>query len=268
MIFPSEAQSALNFEEQEFFTEEEIDKGLFKPTRDEAIFLIHLTEEIFNKTNNEMYPISEALRGFSSFLKSKIISNNKDLVSLILFNCNSTENPLNFKGVKVVIDLQTPSAKSIKEANNLEENFEQIELNQRPKATPLYEALWACSQIFNDKGKKDSTQRIFLFTSEDKPDSHDPELQAKAFHHAEELRKKGIEIELFPLRINNRVFDYGAFFADIITFDVDDLNKEMTNPNDKLAYLNIRLRRKEFKKRILGKVDLSLGEGVAVGTRL
>lgn len=259
-----------NFEpdESEFFTEKEIEEGALKPTRDEVIFLIHLTEEIFEKSQEDMVPISEAIKGFNSFLKSKIISNNKDLVSLIFYNSDETKNPLNFKGIEVVIDLQTPSAKSIRETSKLQEEYNSIKIKSEGESTPLYEALWTCSQIFKDKGSKDSTQRIFLFTSVDNPDSKDTDLQAKALHHAEELSKKNIEIELFPLRINNKIFDYNQFFSGIISFDVDDLNKEMTQPNDKLAYLNIRLRRKEFKKRILGKVDMGLGEGVNVGVKL
>lgn len=268
MLFPTDTADDLNMEEQDFFTEEEIERGEFKPSKDEVIFLIHLTEEIFTRTDNDLYPISEALKGLSSFLKSKIITNNKDLVSLVFYNSKSTNNPLNFKGIDVYIDLQTPNAKAIRESNHLEEEFSKIDFNEEGSGTPLYEALWACNQIFKDKGSKDSTQRIFLFTSVDSPDEDDPELQAKALHHAEELNRKNIEIELFPLRINNRIFDYNIFYSGIISFDVDDLNREMTNPNDRLAYLNIRLRRKEFKKRILGKVDLQLGEGVSVGTRL
>jgi hypothetical protein len=79
-------QLDLNEHEMDFFTEEEIKNGDFKEIPDEVIFLIHLTPSIFKKAASGKTPLLEALKGFSSFLKSKIISNSKDKVGLIFYN--------------------------------------------------------------------------------------------------------------------------------------------------------------------------------------
>lgn len=83
---PGIGQQDLNETEMDFFTEEEIKNGDFREIPDEVIFLIHLTPSIFKKSSSGKTPILEALKGFSSFLKSKIISNSKDKVGLVFYN--------------------------------------------------------------------------------------------------------------------------------------------------------------------------------------
>jgi ATP-dependent DNA helicase 2 subunit 1 len=78
--------SGFNDADLDFFTEEEIKNGDFREVPDEVIFLIHITPSIFKKSSSERIPILEALKGFSSYLKSKIISNSKDKVGLVFYN--------------------------------------------------------------------------------------------------------------------------------------------------------------------------------------
>jgi hypothetical protein len=85
----------------DFFTEEEIKNGDFREVPDEVLFLIHITPSIFRQSDSGKTPILEALKGFSSYLKSKIISNSKDKVGLIFYNSPQTKNPLNFKHVEI-----------------------------------------------------------------------------------------------------------------------------------------------------------------------
>jgi hypothetical protein len=115
----------LNDHEMDFFTEEEIKNGDFREIPDEVIFLIHLTPSIFKQAASGKTPILEALKGFSSFLKSKIISNSKDKVGLVFYNSPQTKNPLNFNNIEVFHDLTLPSASSIKDAHVLEEELHQ-----------------------------------------------------------------------------------------------------------------------------------------------
>jgi len=59
------------------------------------------------------------MNAFSSFLKSKIFSNVDDRVGLIFFNTKREQNPLNFKGIDLVYQLESPSADRIKNATLL-----------------------------------------------------------------------------------------------------------------------------------------------------
>ena len=79
-------QAQLHDHEMDFFTEEEIQNGDYREIPDEVIFLVHLTPSIFKASSSGKTPILEALKGFSSFLKSKIISNSKDKVGLVFYN--------------------------------------------------------------------------------------------------------------------------------------------------------------------------------------
>ena len=252
--------------EKDFFTEEEIQNMDFKPIHDEVIFLIHLNANAFEKTTEDRVAIEETLKGFSSFIKSKIISSPQDKVGLVFYSSATSQNPLNFNGIDVMMDLEVPSASRIKQANEIKVNFGDLKIAE--KETQLSEALWVCNYMFSKKGAKESTQRIFLFTTEDNPDGHDVALQVQAKHRAEQMLGNGVEIELFPLRVNNRNFDYNIFYKDIVSFDEDEANPEVYNPNDKLSHLAVRLRRKEFKKRVLGKVDFTIGKGTIVGAKL
>ena len=177
----------------DFFTEEEIKNGDFREVPDEVIFLIHITPSIFRQSSSGKTPILEALKGFSSYLKSKIISNSKDKVGLIFYNSPQTKNPLNFKHVEIFQDLVSPSAQSIKLAHDLEQELEEsMDLlnpdpnnhfdgddSDFPNKTSLYEALWTCSHVFQQSNlKNQSSQRIFLFTSVDEPDKGKEDLQA------------------------------------------------------------------------------------------
>lgn len=112
-----------------------------------------------------------------------------------------------------------------------------------------------------------------MFTSVDNPDGGKEDLQAQAVHHSDRLSKEEVEIELFPLRSGTSIFNYNAFYKDIVNFEIDDEDADLTalnklGQNDRLEMLHVRLRRKEFKKRQVGAVDFELGDGVKVGTRL
>lgn len=75
------------------------------------------------------------------------------------------------------------------------------------------------------------------------------------------------------MRSGTSIFNYDTFYKDIVNFEIDDEDADLTalntlGSNDRLEMLHVRLRRKEFKKRQVGAVDFELGDGVKVGTRL
>lgn len=84
--------------------------------------------------------------------------------------------------------------------------------------------------------------RIFLFTNNDNPHEGDAGQIAKCALHAKTLAEKNIEIELFPLCSNHQKFDIRKFFANVITFDVEDLNEAVIDTSDKILDLQHRLR--------------------------
>lgn len=117
-----------------------------------------------------------------------------------------------------------------------------------------------------------TSKRIFLFTTQDTPpvpESSSLEIEkAQAQTHSEQLANYDIDLELFPIRGNKATFDYSKFYSSIIKVDADEAQEHLTRQIDKLSDLATRIRRKEFKKRRLGRVDFRIAEGVIVGTQL
>jgi len=81
-----------------------------------------------------------------SFMKTKIITSDNDKIGMILYGSKTTENPLNFKSVNIVLKLDTPDAQTIKflqeKILSFKDDFGCVERN--PDKTPLFEALWIC----------------------------------------------------------------------------------------------------------------------------
>jgi len=261
MIFAEEGN---NIESGDLDSPEEDFPEEFKALSDQVIFLVQLTHEAMLPEANGVTPIEEALKGFSSFLKSKIISNYRDKVALVFFGSDKTNNKLQFEGIDVKLKLDLSSAERIMETEQILSNIGFFGVSEtQPK---VYEALWICKHLFEEEGQSlETSQRIFLFTTEDDPNSGNEEFLKKAYQHATQLNKQNIEIELFPLRANNKPFDYSRFYGDIVTLDADDVTGELNR--DRLSNLGERLRRKEFKKRMLGRVDFRLSEGLIVGSK-
>lgn len=117
-----------------------------------------------------------------------------------------------------------------------------------------------------------SSKRIFLFTTRDLPPVPDKSSQeveiAQAQTHAKQLEDADVDLELFPIRVKGQLFDYSKFYSTIIKVDADEAGEYLINASDKLSDLASRIRRREFKKKRLGRVDFRISEGVIVGTQL
>lgn len=158
-----------------------------------------------------------------------------------------------------------------------------LENPPRPASNPssIYEAFWLSHHIFKEMKKKSTnkadamsltSQRIFLFTTQDVPpvpDKSTLEVEvAQAQTHAQQLDEFEIELELFPIRVKGQLFDYSKFYSSIIKVDAEEATEYILSQCEKLSDLATRIRRREFKKRRLGRVDFRISEGVIVGTQL
>lgn len=176
----------------------------------------------------------------------------------------------------MVHDLQMPSAEMIQKTAILLQQPPKLDSNP----TPLHEAFWLCNHIFKENAKKStgkaglgiSSKRIFLFTTSDLPpcpeDAQQETINSQAELHGKQLADCDIDLELFPIRAKGKLFDYSKFFSNIIAVDPDEANMMILSQTDRLSDLAARIRRREFKKKRLGRVDFRIGEGVIVGSQL
>ena len=134
--------------------------------KDCVIFLLDCSKSMHKIQNNlKTTGITSVLTVAEDFLKTKIITNEKDLFGLVLFN-TLTKNEMNFEGVNQLIDIM-PDANLIKKIqnyeqmtnpilipddyeNNLKENLPFFEKNTK---SFLSNTLWICHSILKNYDK-------------------------------------------------------------------------------------------------------------------
>ena len=91
--------------------------------------------------------------------------------------------------------------------------------------------------------------------------------RAKVFSHSlrvlvcQDLAELGIDIELFAMNKLDKVFNVDLFYKNLLSFSVDEETGAIHfDASAKFEELQLHVRRKEFKKRTLGKLSMSIGE--------
>jgi len=187
-------------------------------------------------------------------MKDVIMSGSADKMAVIFFGSKTAKNDNGSPGVFVYRDLQEPDAVVIKEISKLSTpaTFRE-EIGTEVAATKFSEALWTCMTVHNkNKGSK-FDKRIFIFTNRNDPTESKGDRE-RAEQKKNDLTENGISIELFPF---NRDFSPYAFWKDMVEIaDDEDLSAYVAV---KLENIQEHVRRRAFKKRALGSVDLTIG---------
>ena len=245
----------------------------FKSLKDVVIYLIDCNHTLLDKAIFKIITVIE------SFLKTKIITNQKDLFSLILYNTKVKSNILNFDGINLLIGMTEPDAKLIKEIKILS-NYSDPSINTdyskfiadkfcpitNEKETSLNDALWICQTEMKTYDPKKFNRRIFLFTENDNPMINENNERTRTILRAKDMIEAEIVIELFPMNLDKQ-FDMKKFYSDIITFDdtlKEDLILNRGSFDTRLRELTKRIRQKEVKKRTLGKCPFFLTKNVKI----
>lgn len=83
-----------------------------------------------------------------------------------------------------------------------------------------------------------------------------------------QLSNNNIDFDVFPLIFNRNLFDFKKYFASFIEFNVEEYDAGIIEPVERLDEFKIRLRKKAFKKRFLGQIDLTLSSKNKIGVKL
>jgi ATP-dependent DNA helicase 2 subunit 1 len=209
-------------------------------------------------------PFELCLKCVKSVLLNKIVSSEKDLVGVVLYGTDKSQNKSDFKHVYVLQDLDTPDAPRIKQIEDMlrvdsMESF--AEEYGHSDHYSLSDVFWTCSNLLSDSASKNSHKRIILFTNNDQPHSSNPSLQRQAKTKAKDLAENGVEIELMHI---GRTFDVSLFYQDVIFVGDEDV-ATLPDPSEKFEELLMRVRSKEVKKRTLQRIPLSLGPDLEIG---
>ena len=269
--------------------------------KDCVIFLLDCSPSMHNlfiDTNNEnkkTTAITTVLTVAENFLKTKIITNEKDLFGLLLYDTSKTNNEMNFESVNQLIPISSPDANLIKKIKIFEQNTnpelcpetynetlkEHFDSKKDINKCFLSNALWICHSILKTYDKKNYNRRIFLFTDNDNPLNNDMTERNLVFQHAKDMLENDIIIELFPMNFKDR-FDLSKFYINVIPYNEDNYNIDNNENNDnknsnatayilnmeqcsnRIRELTKRIRQKEIKKRTLGKCPLYITNNLKI----
>lgn len=254
----------------------------FSATKECIIFLIdcHSSMHSLFEENTKTTPLSAILKVTENFLKTKIISNEKDLFGMVLYNTSITDNDMGFSGVNILFKIGAPDAMMIKKLkvmcqncdpetniNNFQNELKNIfPASQDENKNNLNDALWTVHNLLKNYDKKSYKRRIFLFTDNDDPMKNETQQEKNiCIQRAKDMSESDIIIEIFPMNFNGKKFNLSTFYAQIIPAnseeDIDGGNDNILTIeqcNDRLRELTKRIRQKEIKKRTLGKVPFYL----------
>ncbi|CAI4210764.1 unnamed protein product [Parascedosporium putredinis] len=161
--------------------------------------------------------------------EARIISNPKDMMGVLLFGTEKAkfQNEGDDKHAPVYphcylfTDLDIPSAEDVKSLKSLVEDDNDEDNILVPSKDPaaMANVLFCANQIFTTKAANFGSRRLFVLTDNDNPHSADKQAKSAAAVRAKDLYDLGVVIELFPITREERDFDMGKFYDDIMYRD-------------------------------------------------
>jgi len=209
--------------------------------------------------------VEEALNAAVNVLKTKVVTAPDDKVGVALYGVREKMNPNGFEGIRVVQELDKPSAQRIKQleveaARPADQFKERYGINHR---TPLSDVFWTCTTIFNlSANPKQFQPRVFLFTGNESPCDSQAELDA-AETRAHDLMDLGADVEFFPLSPPGRAFSLERFWGRILPVDAAEF--VMASVSARIEELERRVRMRVHRKRTLQRIMFELCPGVEIG---
>eukprot|EP00013_Stygamoeba_regulata_P018343 CAMPEP_0177680768 /NCGR_PEP_ID=MMETSP0447-20121125/30351_1 /TAXON_ID=0 /ORGANISM="Stygamoeba regulata, Strain BSH-02190019" /LENGTH=661 /DNA_ID=CAMNT_0019190125 /DNA_START=29 /DNA_END=2014 /DNA_ORIENTATION=- len=242
--------------------------------KDSIMFLVDCSPVMFVENASGEVPFDNAIKCAIATLTDKIISNENDLVGVCLYGTRNKHEDGSFEGVYLLQGLEPPDAQKILQLEALlsTRDFESSFGGSFEGEFPFAEALWAMSSIFTGHAvAKAGTKRVFLFTNEDNPNAEQEGMRERSITRGRDLAQVHISIELFCMnKPGDHQFDPSLFYEQIIAVDEDEDSGErlVLGVAAKFEELQARVRRKEFKKRALGRIPLRIGTELEVGLRI
>ncbi|XP_064011206.1 X-ray repair cross-complementing protein 6 isoform X1 [Pogoniulus pusillus] len=234
--------------------------------RDSLIFLVDASKAMFEKDEEGVTPFEMTIQCIRNVYTSKIISSDRDLLSVVLYGTENSNNSADFKHVYVLQDLDNPGAKRILELDQYRGDEGQALFHKTFGHNADYslgEALWACSNLFSDVRVRLSHKRIMLFTNEDDPHASDSAKAKLARTRAGDLRDTGIILDLMHLKKPGG-FDISLFYRDIINLAEDEDLGIQPKESEKLEHLMKKVRAKQTKKRAMVRLNLYLNKDLSL----
>uniref|UniRef100_A0A8C3PJW2 5'-deoxyribose-5-phosphate lyase Ku70 n=1 Tax=Calidris pygmaea TaxID=425635 RepID=A0A8C3PJW2_9CHAR len=234
--------------------------------RDSLIFLVDATKAMFEPDGDGVTPFDMTIQCIRNVYTSKIISSDRDLLSVVFYGTEKNKNSADFKHIYVLQELDNPGAKRVLELDQYRGDEGRALFRETFGHNADYslgEALWACSNLFSDVRIRLSHKRIMLFTNEDDPHANDSAKAKLARTRAGDLRDTGIILDLMHLKKPGG-FDISLFYRDIINIAEDEDLGIQPEESEKLEHLMKKVRAKDTKKRTSVRLNLYLSKDLSL----
>ncbi|TXG66692.1 hypothetical protein EZV62_007967 [Acer yangbiense] len=281
--------------ENEFFQERE-------STKEFVVYLIDASPKMFSTTcpgedQRDETHFHIVVSCIAQSLKTQIINRSYDEVAICFFNTREKKNLQDSNGVFVYNvaereDLDRPTARFIKEFDQMEESFQKVIGSQYgivsgSRENSLYNALWVAQGLLRKGSAKTADKRILLFTNEDDPfgsikGAVKSDMTRTTLQRAKDAQDLGISIELLPLSRPDEEFNISLFYADLIGVEGDDLALVLPSAGQKkgddilgllvlvlfsvpgLEDMKDQLRKRLFTKRIVRRISFIISNGLSI----
>ncbi|XP_035759120.1 X-ray repair cross-complementing protein 6 [Egretta garzetta] len=221
---------------------------------------------MFESDGDGVTPFDMTIQCIRNVYTSKIISSDRDLLSVVFYGTEKNKNSADFKHIYVLQELDNPGAKRVLELDRYRGDEGRVLFRETFGHNADYslgEALWACSNLFSDVRVRLSHKRIMLFTNEDDPHANDNAKAKLARTRAGDLRDTGIILDLMHLKKPGG-FDISLFYRDIVNVAEDEDLGIQPEESEKLEHLMKKVRAKETKKRTLVRLNLYLNKDLSL----
>lgn len=119
--------------------------------------------------------------------------------------------------------------------------------------------------MITESGVKNCYKRIFVFTNDDDPCRGDFDAVAKAQQKQKDLSELDINLILLPISRPGGTFNHNTFWTSVIEFDDDEGPDSFDGQWDNFKET---FRRRKYKKRALGSVNLELGPNLKIAVKM
>ncbi|GKT47337.1 ATP-dependent DNA helicase II subunit 1 [Colletotrichum spaethianum] len=226
-------------EEDEEEAEEEIDETDYKAQKDAVLLAIDVSSSMLqhppasgSKKADKDSAVEAALKCAYHLMQQRIISNPRDMMGILFFGTEKSKfqeesgrSGLGYPHCYLFTDLDIPAAEDVKALKTLvgsdgEEGEDEDEVLVPAKEDVQMANVFFCAnQIFTTKAANFGSRRLFIITDNDDPHAKNRDAKSAAAVRAKDLYDLGVIIELFPITREDKKFDLGKFYDDIIYRD-------------------------------------------------
>ncbi|OBR12561.1 Ku70 protein [Colletotrichum higginsianum IMI 349063] len=229
--------------EEEEDAEEELDETVgvpdYKAQKDAVLFAIDVSSSMLqrpptsgSKKADKDSAVEAALKCAYHLMQQRIISNPRDMMGILFFGTEKSKfqeesgrSGLGYPHCYLFTDLDIPAAEDVKALKTLvgadgeEGEDEDDVLVPAKEEVQMANVFFCANQIFTTKAANFGSRRLFIITDNDNPHGNNKDAKSAAAVRAKDLYDLGVVIELFPITREDKKFNLGKFYDDIIYRD-------------------------------------------------